>query len=332
MATEITMVIPLTVVFLPFLDVWITGPEKDLSKRPLIFMVALMGLINWLAFSGLIVANIANIHADPPYWRDFLWLMVDFGVLMQLAVYTMVKEPVAKARLATGALTMGIVMLVQSLVAFVYYYMALTEMFLSPLTQAWTYGFCRLFMANNSQIESAVATLSNAKSAPPFWFYRDLLARNGDVPEKALMVQLKTLVDQSGSMLDGIFRLIPTFQVDTSVVLKRMAENGVDPAKLNAVLKSPWEYPKLHLDDIPQMAYQNMADFMVTNRWVFDYNTFMERMAGHVKPYPIEVPPLDWGWMAAGPICAIACFYFYFQYKALAPAKPAAVAKTPTAT
>src|SRR4029077_18704771 len=58
-ATEITMVIPLSVILIPFIECAVTGPEKDLSKRPLMFMVTLMGFINWVAFSLLIIANIA---------------------------------------------------------------------------------------------------------------------------------------------------------------------------------------------------------------------------------------------------------------------------------
>src|SRR5262249_9502066 len=79
-ATEITMVIPISVVLLPFIDVWATGAEKDINRRPLIFFVALMGLVCWIVFSLLIIVNIANIHNDPPYWRSFLWGLIDLGI------------------------------------------------------------------------------------------------------------------------------------------------------------------------------------------------------------------------------------------------------------
>src|SRR4029077_16877441 len=61
-ATEITMIIPLSVILLPFIDSWITGPAKDIAKRPLIFMITIMGALCWVAFSFLIIFNIANIH------------------------------------------------------------------------------------------------------------------------------------------------------------------------------------------------------------------------------------------------------------------------------
>ncbi|HEY9790312.1 MAG TPA: cytochrome b N-terminal domain-containing protein [Candidatus Obscuribacterales bacterium] len=329
-ATEITLVIPLTVMVLPFLDVWITGPEKDIMKRPLIFMVSLMALINWLAFSGLIIVNIANIHNDPPYWRDFLWMMVNLGVLMQLGVYMWgIPDVRQKIALAKGALTMAIVMTIQSVLAFMYFFMARTEMFFSPLTQAWTYGFFRIFMGGNAdQAEGLVRKLVAEHSQPPYWFVHDLLAKGGDVPSADLIKQLDQ-VTQQGTILDGIFKLIPTFQVDTAWVIEKMNAAHIPMTKLDDVLKTPTAYG---LTDAPNLVYRGMIDFMVTNRWMFDYVTFTDRMNGAVKPYPIEVPPLDWGWMIAGPVCAVLCYWAWWHMRNLSPqaATPPA-AKQPTA-
>jgi quinol-cytochrome oxidoreductase complex cytochrome b subunit len=79
-ATALTVLIPLTVIVLPFLDI---GPEKRLSKRPIFLMVTIMGFLQFLIFSGLIIANIANIHRDPPIWRMGTWILIAIGVVWQ---------------------------------------------------------------------------------------------------------------------------------------------------------------------------------------------------------------------------------------------------------
>lgn len=79
-ATAITVFIPLTVVILPFFDL---GPEKNIWKRPIFLMVVIMGLVECLIFSGLIIANIANIHRDPPIWRAGTCLLVGIGIVWQ---------------------------------------------------------------------------------------------------------------------------------------------------------------------------------------------------------------------------------------------------------
>ena len=79
-ATALTVLIPLTVVVLPFLDL---GPETRLLKRPIFLMVTIMGFIQFLVFSGLIIMNIANIHRDPPIWRVGTWILIAIGVVWQ---------------------------------------------------------------------------------------------------------------------------------------------------------------------------------------------------------------------------------------------------------
>src|SRR5262249_22826719 len=122
-ATEITLLIPLTVIALPFIDSLITGPEKDLSKRPLILMISIMAAINWIVFSFLIIFNIANIHNDPPFWRVFLYGMVDLGLLMQMMVFWNNPDLQQRARQATGALIMIAVGVIQTIVGITYYFM-----------------------------------------------------------------------------------------------------------------------------------------------------------------------------------------------------------------
>ena len=83
-ATALTVLIPLTVIVLPFLDL---GSEKRLSRRPIFLMVAVMGFIEFLIFSFLIIFNIANIHRDPPIWRMGTWIIIAIGVVWQYIVH-----------------------------------------------------------------------------------------------------------------------------------------------------------------------------------------------------------------------------------------------------
>ena len=83
-ATGLTVLIPATVVVLPFLDL---GPEKRLSRRPIFLMVVIMGFLEFVIFSLLIIFNIANIHRDPPIWRMGTWLLVAIGVVLQYIVH-----------------------------------------------------------------------------------------------------------------------------------------------------------------------------------------------------------------------------------------------------
>lgn len=327
-ATEITLVIPLTVILLPFVDVWLTGPEKNIMKRPFIFMVSLMGFINWIVFSVLIVINIANIHSDPPWWRDGLWLMVNIGVVLQLCVYLAEKDVRQKIAYAKGALTMGIIMVIQSILAFVYYFMARTEMFLSPLTQAWTYMAFRPFMPNASAAEDLVRQLVALKSNPPYWFYQELLAKGGN-PDEAILKKVADLAANSPTIFDPIFRAIPTFMPDPAWVMQKMNAANIPAVKLDSVLQNPGLF---NITDVQQLQYKGMVDFMLSNRWTFDYVTFIGRMGGEIKPYPIEVPPVDWGWMIAGPLCAVACFWVWNKYRKLTMPVPGAASAPAKAT
>src|SRR3989338_3258652 len=82
--TQLTVLIPVTVIVLPFLDL---GPEKRLSRRPIFLMVVLMGFLEFLIFSGLIIMNKANINTDPPIWRAGTWILIAIGVVWQYIVH-----------------------------------------------------------------------------------------------------------------------------------------------------------------------------------------------------------------------------------------------------
>ena len=297
-ATEITLLIPLTVIGLPFLDSLITGPEKDLDKRPLMFMITIMAAINWIVFSFLIIFNIANIHNDPPYWRVFLYGMVDLGLLMQMMVFWNNPDLQQRARQATGALIMTAVGVIQTIVGITYYFMARTEMFLSPITQAWTYGCLRLVGGDSAQrAEGLIRELLPVNK--DYWNFHILLDPAqikvaGEPAGKASLEQLSQLCQQP-TFMDWFFKLIPTFE----------------PA--------------------PHAVYQGFIDYMVTNRWCFDFITFVDRMSpGLVKIigtdnfYPVEVPPLDMVWVWAGPVVVVVGILTYMRCKQALQAKPAA--------
>lgn len=268
-ATEITMLIPLTVILLPFLDSLITGPDKELSKRPLIFMTTIMGALCWIIFSYLIIVNIANIHNDPPYWRLFLYGLVDIGLIWQLLQIFSINDTQQRLRSATGALIMAGVGAVQGIVAITFYFMARTEMFFSPLSQSFAYWVMRPFVGGSAN--DAEDTIRSVMSVnKDFWNFHSLLdpAQIKIIGEPAGKKALEHLAElsQHPTIFDGLFQLIPTFT----------------PA--------------------PHASYHGFIDFMVTNRWCWDYITFVDRMTpGVVKPYPIDVPSLDliWMWAAA---------------------------------
>ncbi|HEY9680185.1 MAG TPA: cytochrome b N-terminal domain-containing protein [Oculatellaceae cyanobacterium] len=315
-ATEITMLIPITVIVLPFLDTWITGAEKDIMKRPFILWFAIMGFVSWIIFSYLIIVNIANIHNDPPYWRDFLWLTIDIGIVWQCYLIFTNKDAMQKVKSAKGAIWMVLLALVETIWAVMYYFMAKTEMFFSPLTQAWTYIAFRPFMGDAApKVEGLVRNLAGVAQKPDpallnkdYWNYYTLLdpaniAKVGEPAAKASIEQLQQLC-HTPTAFDWLFKLIPTFT----------------PA--------------------PHAEYYGLIDYMVNNRWAFDYVTHAERMAPTGEaikaasglPYPLAVPELDWFWMiGSGIALVVSIATVMYAGKGAAP-KPAAAQPAPAAT
>ena len=292
-ATEITMLIPLTVMILPFLDVAITGPEKSIWKRPVILMTAIMGLVNWVAFSLLIIANIANIHNDPPYWRCFIFLMVDIGMIWQLALIYASSDLQYRIRSAGGAMVMGVLCGIQSVWALWYLCMAKTEMFLSPILQSFVYFLLRPFMGPYAAQAEDLVRLGTKKNVP-YWDWVTTLQSPIPVPYKDMLLKIQGLAAHH-TPIDAVFQMIPSF--------------------------------------IPGVQYQGLIDYMITNRWCNDYASFCDRMNGVTAPYPMPVPPMDWIWMTAGVVVMILCFgtaYFCKRPAAAqssggkAPATPAA--------
>lgn len=285
-ATEITIAIPLTVVLLPFIEVAITGPEKELSKRPFIFMVTIMGAVNWIVFSFLIIFNVANIHYDPPFWRSFLWLTCDVGIVWQLWLIWQNQDVKAKLNAAGGCIVMGVLAAIQTFLAIVYYFMARTELALDPMAHQFVYQVVRALggVPNADKIEEVSRQLlppSSYTSMPYNQSFQEIaqtmfIAKKPEL--KGLLDQINQFCSQS-SWMDWMVQMIPTFTPD---------------------------HPR----------YLGMTDFMVTNRWMHDFIMFSDRMNPDTKlgspvgmNYPLPIPDWDWFWMLGGALAMILAFY-----------------------
>lgn len=89
LATFVTMLIPLTVLSLPFFD---RSKEMKITRRPLIMALTIMGALNTIAFSVLIILNIANINNDPPYWIFASTMIVAIGIYFSQLQYAKINR------------------------------------------------------------------------------------------------------------------------------------------------------------------------------------------------------------------------------------------------
>lgn len=83
-ATIWTLGIPFVTIGLTFLD-W--GDERDPWKRPIFTVIGIMAAIEFIAFSALIIANIANIETDPPYWFAHMIGSITIGQFWHWGIY-----------------------------------------------------------------------------------------------------------------------------------------------------------------------------------------------------------------------------------------------------
>lgn len=313
-ATYITMVIPVSVILLPFMDTIITGSEKNIMKRPFMLMVTIMGGLTWVIFSILIIINVANIHSDPPFWRSFFYLTIDMGVVWQLYLIMSNKDMMQKAKSFNGCLLLAVVAGIQCFWGWCYDYMAKTEIFIDPLGHAALYSMARPMMGDSAvKAEELVRKMHPPSGDTPvnkeYWNYHVILdpgyiSKIGDPPGKADLETLLQLTKTSSSPIDLIAQLIPTFET---------------PQGPNGTMKTiTFSDPKFG----PHPKYLNMLDFMVNNRWCWDYCTLVDRLGGKVKTYPMVVPPVDLYWIYAGPICLLYALFVAFQCKAAKSATP----------
>jgi hypothetical protein len=212
---------------------------------------------------------------------------------------------------------MGIAAGIQTIWALVYFFMAQTEMFFGPLTQAWTYMLVKSLgsLGKAEDVEKLVRVAVNsdpsnkANFLPNYWDYHHLVTLP-NAPDLATKINDIAISSGAGGWLDPLFQAIPSFTV---VVGK---------------------------DGVPHpQPYLNALDYMVSNRWCFDFITFSNRTTPGLEkavsgaPYPLPVPDVDWIWMLLGLAATIACVVIAGKMKAPAqPAKTASPAPTASAT
>ncbi len=286
-ATEITILIPLSVIYLPFLDSTLTGAEKDIMKRPFILMASFMGLATWVAFSYLIIANIANIHVDPPYWRLFFYGTIDIGIIWQLALIWTNKDIAQRVKAVKASFVMGIIGAFQTFLGFVFYYMAQTEIFMDPMWHQFIYRFVRGGFANQAEVAEAAIRKIVIPMNSSLIYNMDFTGMCKEVfskvPTAAAGIKDLTDLAHQSTPVDFLFTLVPTME-------------PTHPHYLGAM------------------------DFVISNRWVYDYVNFCERMTkGHVSgptgAYPLPVPDLDMLWIWISPIVMIAGFATWWWCK-----------------
>ena len=83
-ATLWTLGIPFVTIGFTFLD-W--GSERSWLRRPLFTCIGIMGAIEFVVFSMLIIANKANIETDPPYWFAHMIMMITVGQFWHWSMY-----------------------------------------------------------------------------------------------------------------------------------------------------------------------------------------------------------------------------------------------------
>lgn len=293
-ATEITMVIPVTVILLPFLENMISGTEKNIMKRPFMLMTTIMGGLVWIVFSYLIIVNIANIHNDPPYWRSIMYGLVDIGLIWQLVLIWQSKDAKEWAKGVTPSIVMIVIAAIQSALAFVFYFMAKTEVFMSPLTQGAFYWMVRPFLGENAEkVETMTRALAPGSEMP---YNRDFSeAVSGWIDKipngQQMLTDLNALCATATTPIDFIFKMIPTFTPET--------------------------HPEYH----------GLLDYLVVNKWAWDYCTVWDRMGWGtrvIKPYPTDVHPVDWWWMIGGALTMVIGIVTLIKCKQEAKKAPAA--------
>lgn len=312
-ATYITMVIPVSVILLPFIETAITGAEKNILKRPFMLMVTIMGGLTWVVFSALIIINIANIHTDPPYWRSFFYLTIDLGIVWQLFLIMSNKDLVSKAKQFKACVLLAVVAAIQCFWGYCYTYMAKTEVFIDPIGHCALYAMLRPAMGGAAdQAETLVRKMMPPNGDPAinkeYWNYHVLLDPGyiHKIGEPAGKADLQAImaVAKTQTPLDGIISLMPTFET---------------PEGPNGTLQTiTFSDPKLG----PHPKYLGLVDFLINNRWCMDYCVVNDRLDGKVKTYPMQVPPVDGWWIWAGPIVLLYCLFVAKQCKDAQKAKP----------
>ncbi len=83
-ATIWTVGIPFVTIGLTFVDF---GNETSPWRRPIFTMIGILAIIEFIVFSLLIIANVANIETDPPYWFAHMILFIAIGQFWHWGLY-----------------------------------------------------------------------------------------------------------------------------------------------------------------------------------------------------------------------------------------------------
>jgi hypothetical protein len=213
-------------------------------------------------------------------------------MFLQLWLMWTNKDPVTRVKQWKGALVLSVLGFTQAFWAVAYYYMAKVEMFRGPMFQQFFYSMMRPFIPDPDKLELAMRTVQPTKTyfASTYrddwqdWLKGTYVAKGGPEVQKAFDQILHHC--QLQSPVDWIVSWIPTFT----------------PA-----------HPK----------YLGMVDYLVTNRWAYDYVVFMDRMNPELKIetttkgvcYPLEIPFWDMTWMVAGFIAMFVAAYMAYVFK-----------------
>jgi multisubunit Na+/H+ antiporter MnhG subunit len=258
-------------------------------------------------------------------------LTVNIGMVWQLALIWKNPDAVQRAKAAGGAMIIGVVAFFQAVFALWYYYMAKTEMFLSPILQSFCYWLFRPFMGDAAgKTEALVGKLQNLPQVPDYWNYQLQVYPGSTVANMDALKQLQEAANQSTGF-DWLFKLIPTFVKDPQWMLAHaqwVTEQVARVGKGTPDMLEKCLYPgDFGLSTAADLQYRGLIDYMITNRWCWDYVNFCDRMNGHKTlsqgniTYPLEVPLLDWAWMIAAVIVMLLGFGTYFWCKQKPPAK-----------
>ncbi len=83
-ATIWTLGIPFVTIGLTFLD-W--GPERNIWRRPIFALIMILAAMEFITFSMLIIANVANIETDPPFWFAHMIAFITIGQFWHWGMY-----------------------------------------------------------------------------------------------------------------------------------------------------------------------------------------------------------------------------------------------------
>jgi hypothetical protein len=109
----------------------------------------------------------------------------------------------------------------------------------------------------------------------------------------------------------------------------KTAPAGIDTLTQLSGQSTPLDFLFGWYPSFANLPYKGALDFMICNRWAYDYVNFTERMIqGHVTgplgPYPLKVPDLDMVWIIVSPIVMLVAFgtWFWCKSQATASAQP----------